>query len=158
VDDLLARGAPAERAPVRTMARHRVERVCPRKDPRAERDLVFREPVGIPTTVPALMVRADDLQSFSLEERDAREHGLTENRVRLHTPTFCGAERPGLLQDPVGNPDLPDVVEQEAVRGALILGEALGSDCLRECGRVALDALRMRARSRVLRLEGTRER
>src|SRR4051794_3161189 len=45
VEDLLASGVPAERPPVRAVARHRVERVGDREDPRSDRDLGLREPV-----------------------------------------------------------------------------------------------------------------
>jgi hypothetical protein len=64
---------------------------------------------------------------------------------------------PGFLQHPVGDPDLADVVKQEAVLGAGILRQ-VGAQRLRERDGVALDALGMSACAGVLRLERARER
>ena len=61
-------------------------------------------------------------------------------------------QRPGLVQDPVRDPDLADVVEQEAELEARVVEQAR-VDELRERQRVMLDALRMAARARILRLE-----
>ena len=78
-------------------------------------------------------------------------------RVRLDQAPLGDRERRGLLQDAVGDPDLADVVEQEAVLDARVV-QQLGRAHRRELDRVALHALRVRARARVLRLERARER
>src|ERR687887_2622293 len=56
-DDLPAGVVPAPGRAVRPATRDRVERVCEREDPRAERDLLAREPVRVTRPVPALVVR-----------------------------------------------------------------------------------------------------
>ena len=61
------------------------------------------------------------------------------------------------MQDPVGDPDLADVVEQEPVLDARV-GEERRVDRPRECARIALHALRVRAGAEVLPLERARER
>src|SRR5205085_8245060 len=61
-EDLFRRPIPVERCAVRPVARHRVERVGKREDTRADRDVVAGEPVGISPPVPALVMRADDVE------------------------------------------------------------------------------------------------
>jgi len=118
----------------------------------------MRAPSGIAPAVPALVMRADDLQTLALQERDARQHRLPEHRVGLHAAALGSTQRAGFLQDPVGDPDLADVVQQEAVRGARVVCDRHVAHGLRESARIALHALRMRARARVLRLERAGER
>jgi len=64
---------------------------------------------------------ANDLEPLTPEERDIGEHPLSEEGVRLHQPALVRIERPGLAKDPVGNSDLADVVQQEAVLGAHVV-------------------------------------
>src|SRR5262249_57118925 len=102
-------------AAVRAVARDRVERVGDGEHARAERNLVAAERVGIPAAVPALVVRTHHRQALAAHERHALEHLLAEGRVRLDQPPFRIRERSRLLEDAVGDPDLADVVEDEAV-------------------------------------------
>ena len=102
------------------------------------------------------MVVPDDPQALAPEERNTAEQLLPEHCVRLHQPRLGIVQRRRFLQDAVGDADLADVVEQEAVLHALVPGER-GVDRPRQLHRVALNALRMRPRSRVLRLEGARK-
>src|SRR4051812_30698441 len=83
-EDLLLRGRPAERASVRTVARHRVECVGDGEDARGERNLLAREAIRVAAPVPTLVMRADDAQPFTTQDLDAREHLLAENGVLLH--------------------------------------------------------------------------
>src|SRR4029450_616671 len=136
----------AHRTPIRPVARHRIQRVRDREDPCAEWNVLACKAVGIAATVPPLVMGANDLQAFALEESDAREHRLAQDRVRLHPPSLGDAQRPGLLQDSLRESDLADTVQEEAVRRALISNEALLRDRLRQCHRVALHPLRVRAR------------
>src|SRR5262249_3423330 len=70
--DLASRRRPTHGPPVRPVARHRVEGVGDGEEPGAERDRVGAQAVRIAASVPALVMRADDLEAFALEERDAR--------------------------------------------------------------------------------------
>src|SRR2546425_10172033 len=81
--DLGDRVLPASGAPIRPLARHRVERVRDREDASPERDLVGREVVGIALAVPALVVRADDAGSLSSQQGRFSDHLLAEDGVRL---------------------------------------------------------------------------
>ena len=139
------------------MIRDRVDRVRDGEDPRAERDLLPCEPVRIALTVPALVMRANDLDAGIVQEGDAADHLRPEEGVRLHHPPLGLVQLDRLEQDLVGHADLADVVEKEAVleRG---VGRELGIDCARQLERVALHALRMLPRPRVLRPERARER
>ena len=150
-------GGPAHRAAVRPVAGHRVERVGDREDPRRGRDLAAAPPVRIAAAVPALVMRADDLEPRAAQERDAAQELLAEHGVRLHQPALGRGQRPGLLQDPVRDPDLADVVEHEAVGDAFVLAD-LGCGDLRELDRVAAHALRVLAGPVILRLERAGER
>src|SRR6266536_1936423 len=151
------RSVPADGAAVGPMTRHRVERIGDREDARTEWDLVADEAVRISAPVPTFVVRAHDLEAFALQEHDTRQHCFAEDGVRLHLAPLRRAERAGLLEDPVGNPDLADVVKEEPVRRALVAHNSL-ADGLSEGRRVALYALRVRAGARVLRLQRARER
>src|SRR4029079_6810643 len=87
-----------------------------------------------------------------------RQSRVAETRVCLHPSPLGRAQRAGLLEDAVRDPDLPHVVEQEAVGRARVAYDVGLADGLgQRCG-VALDALRVRARARVFRLECARER
>ena len=91
-----------------------------------------------------------------LEEGDAAEHLLTERSVRLHQASLLRGQRAGFLEDLVGDSDLADVVEEEAVRRALV--GCNEPDPRRRRDGITLDSLRVRPRPRVLRLERARER
>src|SRR6476620_1675293 len=68
LEDLRVCSAPAHGTAVGPMARHRIERIRDGEDARAERNLFADEAVGIAAPIPALVVRAHDLQTLALEE------------------------------------------------------------------------------------------
>src|SRR6266851_9779580 len=70
-EDLVRRALPAERRSVRSIARHRVERVGEGEDPGAERDPVADQPDGIAATVPAFVMRLHHPEPLTFEQRDA---------------------------------------------------------------------------------------
>ena len=105
--------------------------------------------VRVALAVPALVVRADDVEPVALEERDAAEHLLAEHRVRLHQAPLVLGRAARLPEDLVGDPDLADVVEQEAVLARSGRRASSASIAARELDRVALHALRVRAACRV---------
>ena len=77
--------------------------------------------------------------------------------MRLHHPALVGVERAGLAENPVGDADLADVVQQVAELDGLVR-EQLGRDDRRQLARVPLHARRVRAGADVARLERVRER
>ena len=76
--------------------------------------------------------------------------------MRLHPAALGLAQRARLQEDPVRDPDLADIVKEEAVCRALVTYHRL-ADGLGKSGGVPLDALRVGARARVLRLQRARE-
>ena len=156
--DLVARDVPVERAAVRAVARHRVERIRHREHACAERRLVGAEPVGVAAAVPALVMGAHNVEALALQERDLGEHLLAEERVLLHARALVGRQRPRLLEDLVGDPDLADVVQEEAVFDASVARDEVGIDHGHELERIAHDALGMIVGAGVLPLECSRER
>ena len=155
-DDLAPGLGPGERGAVRSVARHRVQRVGDGEDARREWDVGPGDAVRIALAVPPLVVGADDPQPQALEEGDPAEHLLAEQRVRPHRAPLPIVERAGLLEDAVRDPDLADVMEQEAVLGARILHQ-LGADRPGQLERVALHALGVGAGACVLGFEGARQ-
>ena len=103
-DDLRLGGVPVERAPVRAVARHCVERVGDGEDSRAHRNVVTGNAVRIPAAVPTLVVGTHDPDPLAAEERDAAQHLFTEHGVRRHQPSLGVGERGRLLEDLVGDP------------------------------------------------------
>ena len=99
------------------------------------------------------MVVPHDLEPLPVQQRNAAQQLLPEHRVRLEQPALRRRQRPLLLQDLVRDPDLSDVVEQEAVLHALIL-EQRRLEAPGELDRVLLHPLRVLAGPDVLRLEG----
>jgi hypothetical protein len=83
---------------------------------------------------------AHDREPVPPEKRDAAEQLLAEDRVRLHQPSFRLVQWARLVEDVVGDADLADVVEHEAVLDALVLGHLRCYDT-RKLGRVAVDPL-----------------
>jgi hypothetical protein len=148
---------PRAGSAIRTVARHRVERVGNREHARAERNLRLADPVRIPRPIPPLVVVPHDLEPLPVQQRNAAQQLLPEHRVRLEQPALRRRQRALLQEDLVRDPDLPHVVEQEAVLDALIL-EQRRLQSPRELDCVLLNALRVQAGAHVLRLEGARQR
>ena len=67
-------------------------------------------------------------------------------------------EQPALAEDRVGDADLADVVEEEAVLDARVAVERAGVDLRQQAHRVRAHALRVARAAEVLRLERARER
>ena len=84
-------------------------------DPAADRDRRACEAVWIALAVPALVLVADDA-SHGAQARDGAQDALADRRVLTHDHPLPLAQRAGLVQDLVRNPDLADVVKER--RGA----------------------------------------
>src|SRR5258705_12232079 len=151
-DGVVPRGSRS----IGALARDRIEGVGDREHPRAEGDLRSRQRVRVAAAIPPLVMRANYSQAFALEQRHVTEHLFAEHRVHLHEPAFRNRERCRLEQDVVGDADLADVVQKEAVLQACVV-EQLWIDRLRKLDRLALHALRVRAVAGVLRLDSRRE-
>ena len=104
----------ADRVPVGVARRHHVVGIRDRDDPRQVRDLVAREPARVPEAVEALVVGEDDLadRAVAVDLRDDPRSFLGVLADLL--PVRVG--QLGVpLQDPVGEDELADVVQQAAV-------------------------------------------
>src|SRR6266542_1527948 len=148
-EDLVGRVLPGQRLSIRPVARHRVQRVGKREDARTQRDLLPRDTVRVAGPVPALVVETNDVQAFALEQDDAGEDLGADRGVELDQTALVRVQRPRLVQDLIRDPDLADVVQQEAVLEALVVEQARVDD-LGERDRVVLDTLCVEARARVL--------
>ena len=65
----------------------------------------------------------DHLARYALPMRQRTDQGLAELCVRLHDPLLVERQRRPLEQDPVGNADLADVVQQVAEARFGVVGE-----------------------------------
>src|SRR5207244_159545 len=90
-------------------------------------------------------------------ERDALDEALADLRVGAHDLPLLGRQRTRLEEDRVGNADLPDVVEEDALLEVLelVAGNAVGP---RDRERVAVDPARVRLGADVSGVEGGAER
>src|SRR5436190_21249565 len=154
--DLVDRALPAQLPVIRPLARHRIEGVGEGEDARAKGDLVSLEAVRIAAPVPALVVRADHLQAFAVQQRDVAEQLGADHRMLLHEKQLRGAQRSFLVEDRVRHPDLADVVQQEAVLEARIVEQAR-FERLGQLERVAMNAQRMPPRRLVSHFERVRQ-
>ena len=129
---------------------HRVVRVGDEDDPRAERDRVAVEPVGIAGPVPALVVVQHPLGDRV--DAEALEHPEADLRMALeHHPLGIG-ERARLAQDLLGDGELAEVVQARGEPGQLDqLG--VGAQLERDPRGELADALRVAARVRVARVD-----
>src|SRR5205085_862838 len=138
-EDLVAGLLPRTGRAVRAVARDRVERVGDREDAGGERDVLPLEAVGIPRADPALVMMAHDREPLAREGGYVAQHLEAQHRVLFHHASLLVRQRSRLLQDAVGDADLADVVEHEAVFDADVLREG-GLDGAGEVERVSLDA------------------
>ena len=99
------------RLPVRPVRGHRVVGVAREHDPSGDRDLLAGQAVRIAESVPALVARAHDLADPPEESANTVEHELPLDRVVLDDLELRGRECGRLVQDFLGNRDLPDVVQ-----------------------------------------------
>jgi hypothetical protein len=105
---------------VRAVRGHRVVGVAGEDDAAAERDLLAGEPVGVAGAVEALVLVADDAR-HAAHAGDGAQDALADDRVLAHDVPLLAGQRARLVQDPVGHPDLADVVQQRGVADALDL-------------------------------------
>ena len=106
-EDLRLGLLPASGVTVRPVARHRVERVGHGEDARPSGISVVAEPVRVAGAVPALVVVPDDLEPLALEQRDAAQELLAEDRVVLEEPLSVGDSSPFFWRMLSGIPILP---------------------------------------------------
>src|SRR3954451_19614965 len=85
-----------ERGSVRTVFRHRPVGIADGDDSSAERDRASGQAVGIPGSVPALVVMANDRED-RLKRLDRPEDVLADLGVRLHHGPFVFVERSGVV-------------------------------------------------------------
>ena len=143
------------RAAVRTVGRHRLERVGDEDDARLGRDLLAAEAVGIAAPVEVLVVMAHP--TCFLLELGRRHDRVTDSHVAAHLSDLVGAQPPGLPEDPVGDADLADVVQQAGEPEPL---DPVGVEAERLPDQDAQlgDGLAVVSCSHVLRVDGPRER
>src|SRR6266850_7735455 len=108
------RGVARERLAVRTGRGHRLESVGDRDDLRRQWDVVPGGAVRVTGAVVAFVVREHD-RAHALEVRYVREQVGADERVEPHLDPLLLSEPLGLAQDPVGDADLADVVEERRV-------------------------------------------
>ena len=102
------------RAPVRAVGGHRVPGVADRDHARAERDRVAGEAVGVAAAVEALVARAHELRDVGQRRRGGQD-ALADERVAAHERPLVLVQRPGLVEDRVGDGELADVVQLGAL-------------------------------------------
>src|SRR3954471_21463691 len=151
-----ARLAAGERSAVGAVARHRVERVGGRDDPRRQRDAVAAQAVGVAGAVPRLVRRAHEEREV-LEPGDLGEQLLAGDRVAPDPRALLRVERPLPVEEVRVDRELADVVQHrdELDLGRLerVQGQALG-DVARERG----EAVAVIGRRRVVAAELARQR
>ena len=106
----VARPSPA----IGSVARHGLKGVTGVDDPRLDRDLLALEAVRIATAVPPFVLGPDHWAN-PIEEGDGGDDPLTDDGVFAHDRRLLVIERPGLVEDVAGYPDLADVVQEGAV-------------------------------------------
>src|SRR5919202_1503181 len=99
--------------PIWAVARYRIERVGDEDDPRGQRDRIAVEAVRIAPPVDALVAPARDLP-HDRRQIDLGEDVLRQDRVLAHDLPFLFVERLRLLEDPLGDADLADIVQKRA--------------------------------------------
>src|SRR3954471_5758486 len=151
-----ARLAAGQRGAVGAVARHRVERVGGRDDPRGQRDAVAAQAVGVAAAVPRLVRRAHEEREV-LEPGDLGEQLLAGDRVAPDPRALLRVERPLPVEEVRVDRELADVVQHrdELDLGRLerVQGQALG-DVARERGQ----AVAVVGRRRVVAAQLARER
>src|SRR5437588_12637247 len=98
------------RRSIRSVGRHRVERVRHGEDPGAQGNLVGTKLIGITVAIPALVVMTDQRQ-YRIQEVDALEHLHPDNRMPLHPDLLIRLEPALLAEDQVFAANLADVMQ-----------------------------------------------
>src|SRR5207302_4273109 len=89
----------------------RVERVRDRQDPDGLWDDFPGQAVRVSGAVPVLVVMTDAAEA-RLQEMQALEHLIADDRVGAHRYHFALRQRPRLAEHPVLDADLADVMQQ----------------------------------------------
>src|SRR3954469_9231376 len=151
-----ARLAAGQRRAVGAVARHRVERVGGRDDPRRQRDPVAAQAVGVAAAVPCLVRRAHE-EGEVLEAGDLGQQLLAGDRVAADARALLRVERPLPVEEMRVDRELADVMQDrdELDLGRLerVEGQALG-DVARERG----ETVAVIGRRRVVAAELARQR
>ncbi len=92
-------------------AHHRRASLCDANDARRQRDGLSRQPVRIAGAVPVLMMGMHPRHQV-MEIRAHLKNMRSEFRMLPDELPFLGGQRPGLLQQQIGQRDLADVVQQ----------------------------------------------
>src|SRR5438105_10018736 len=98
-------------APVAPLGDHGVEGVDQGKDTNRQRNAITTQAVRIAFAVPALVVM-EDAGEAGLQKGQALEHLVADPRMGPHVGALLRAQRAGLAQDAVLDPDLADVVQE----------------------------------------------
>ena len=98
---------------------HRVVGVDDEDDPRAERDLLGREPIRVPGAVPALVVMEDPVGDGV--DAEAVQHPEADLRMALEDEPLGAGQRAGLAEDLLGDRELAEVVQAAREPGKLDL-------------------------------------
>ncbi len=108
--EFLEGGADGPGAAVGAGGGHRVEGVGDGDDPCALGDLGPRQPVRVAAAVEPFVV-VEDGGAGLLQEADAAGHLVSVLGVQFDGPALRRGQRPVLAEDPGGDADLPDVVQ-----------------------------------------------
>ena len=155
-DQLVDRGFARHGPAVRPVGGHRVVGVAGEHDPSGQWDFLAGQAVGITGPVPALVARAHDLAHSAEQPANTVEHELTLDRVVLDDLELRSRECGRLVQDFLGNRDLPDVVQH---RRELQLLALVGGDPELVCDGIdeVNDRTRVLRRVLVFELEHVRQ-
>ena len=135
-EQLGSRGRYRHRLLVRSRRRHHLERIRDRNDPRAERDLLARESMGVTGAVVPLVMLGDRLPPLAQPRKQRRDDPLTGLRVATEEAPLPIVRPSGLVEDPAGHAKLADVVQKRRPSKPIliVLGEPdLAGDDVGEC-------------------------
>jgi hypothetical protein len=142
---------PGQARPIGAIRRERVVNVGHRHDTRAQRDQLAAQPVGVAAAVVPLVVVPYDDRALR-EELERRDNLSAEDRMAAHHGPLLVAERTGLAQHALRDPDLPQIVQQAGLRDD-IGGRGRDAGRERDPPRERRDALGVPPRVDVLGLE-----
>src|SRR5262249_22806747 len=106
--DLTSRVFERNRARVRTIERHGVERVRHREDARTKGDRLTPQSERIAGAIPALVVMIDD-RHCAAKKGHLLDDLAADFWMPPHDRPLGGRQGPWLEENGVGNPDLPDI-------------------------------------------------
>ena len=100
------------RGAVHALRDQRVVHVAHGEDPRVEVDLRFAQAARVAAAVETLVVVAHEVADRFRETAELVQQLVPPLRMGLHDGVLVVVERRGLLEDPVGHRQLPDVVHE----------------------------------------------